>query len=154
MLKNRKKQFIIKLIYISISVLFSGMLFASSETINYEIKPKYSFANKGGRDIFTPRNDMEVNYMERVDISALRLNGISGINGTKAALFGTKSSSEFGYVFMNGALLGENEEIVQGITGEVRNDKEVMLRQGDKEILFKLPDDNASEVNINGNRSE
>ena len=76
-----------------------------------------------------------------VDISTFLLIGITNSQDVKAALFRSKSGSPFGYIFMNGKLQGENERIISDVAGEIKSDEEVVLIQGDREVLFKLSTD-------------
>jgi hypothetical protein len=144
MLKTAFKRYIIdKIIYII--MLFSAFcaapaIAADQQPVDeFEIKPVYEFSYKAGRDPFEPRyknNSIKINDL--IDISALYLMGITVSGGGKAALFSFKNGSNFGYVFMDGKLYGENNTVIEDIKGEINENSEVILIQGDREILFKL----------------
>ncbi len=141
--KELKKDIILKGIIIVIVLLNSIFVLADDKDIEeFAIKPLYVFSNKGKRDPFKPRYKKEViPVIDTIDISTLVLQGITETRQSKAALFKTASGSDVSYIFINGKMYRENEEVISDIKGEIKNDKEVVLKQGDKEILFKLSDD-------------
>jgi hypothetical protein len=117
----------------------------------FEIKPLYIFQNSGGRDPFSPRYKQETfPTVLKVDITTLTLLGITESNNIRTALFKSKIGSNFGYIFTGGKLYGDNEEIITDIAGEFKSNIEVLLRQGDGEVLFKLADNPAGSPNIKG----
>ncbi len=142
--KGIKKSIILKAIVV-ILVLFIINLYILAENQDndeFTIKPVYVFLNKGKRDPFKPKYMKDIiPVVDAVDISSLVLLGITETRQSKAALFKTVSGSDVSYIFMNGRMYKENEEIIIDIQGEIKNEKEVVLRQGDKEILFKLSDE-------------
>lgn len=144
MLKKGYKKYII--ILKILIILFFSRCFSFAKAIEnsedeFLIKPLYIFKNKGNRDPFKPRYKANIiPVVENISISTLVLQGITETQETKAALF--KSSGEnTSYILMDGKFYRENEEVVPGIFGEIISEKEVILRQGDKEIIFKLSDD-------------
>ena len=144
MLKKSKKSYIIKVIILLFIVALSKPVFivAEEEEMDFDIKPIYQFQNKSGRDPFEPRYKKELApAVVEVDISTFLLIGITKSEGANAALFKSKSGNPFGYIFINGKLYGENERIIPDIAGEIKSDSEVVLVQGDREVLFKLSED-------------
>jgi hypothetical protein len=124
--------------------LFSqGTAAAADEADNLEIKPAYIFQNKSGRDPFEQRSKKEIApAFKEVDITTFSLQGITTDNkGMKAALFKSRSGNPFGYIFIGDKLYGENDQVIPDVTGEIKSDKEVLLLQGDREVLFKLEED-------------
>jgi hypothetical protein len=108
-------------------------------TDDFEIKPVYVFENKAGRDPFEPRYKTEATQsMADVDITTFSLQGITDSKGTQAALFTSKSGNPFGYIFIEGKLYGENDKVISDVSGEIKENAEVLLIQGDREVLFKL----------------
>jgi hypothetical protein len=103
------------------------------------VKPIYEFSNKSKRDPFVPRQFRNLLQSNRdVVISTLLLEGITLTNESKTALFMNRSGGNFSYILADGIFYGENNTPIPEITGEIRNENEVMLRQGDREILFKM----------------
>lgn len=143
MLKKELKKFIILIGTLVILYLTNFLILADDKDADeFTIKPLYVFSNKGKRDPFKPRYKKDViPVVDTVDISSLILLGITETKQSKAALFKTASGSDVSYIFINGNMYKENEEIIIDIKGEIRNEKEVLLKQGDKEILFKLSDE-------------
>ncbi len=141
--KEIKKDIILKGIIIVMLLINTAFILADDkETDEFVIKPLYVFSNKGKRDPFKPRYKKEViPVIDTVDISTLVLQGITETKQSKAALFKTMSGSDVSYIFINGKMYKENEEIISDVKGEIKNNKEVVLKQGDKEILFKLSDE-------------
>ncbi len=143
MLKKSKQRYIIiwNIIYFFIYGLFS-IVFAQEQELVFEIKPVYEFNYKAGRDPFEPRTlKQQIPAIVDVDISTFKLLGITESDGIKTALFMSRSGSPFGFIFIDGVLYGENNKQIPGITGEIKNNEEVILKQGDKEVLFKLTKD-------------
>jgi len=131
----------INLIIICIYTAFFGMAAVSTAAAEdeFEIKPLYVFQNKAARDPFTARNEKHsTTAVVNVDISTFSLLGITQSGGLKTALFKSRSGSPFGYIFTEGRLYGENDRVIPGIDGEIRGVDTVVLRQGDKEVLFRL----------------
>jgi hypothetical protein len=130
-----------------VAALFCPVIISAADnaagTDEFEIKPAYIFQNKAGRDPFEPRYKREaVPAMAEIDITAFSLQGITiDAGGGKAALFRSKSGNPFGYIFMDGKLYGENDQVIPDVAGEIRPTNEVLLIQGDKEVLFKLEED-------------
>jgi hypothetical protein len=154
MLKKRHKSYIIKNGIINIMVLTAVFFIAGTTTgaaeseDEFEIKPLYIFEDKAGRDPFEPRHRKEaVPAMMSVDITTFSLQGITESRGMLAALFKSKSGNPFGYIFMDGKLYGENDRVIPDIAGEIKANNEVLLIQGDREVLFKL-DENTDGPNI------
>lgn len=146
MLKREKQRYIIIIIsyiYFFLHCLFAIMyVFAQEEDMFFKIKPIYEFNFKVGRDPFEPRTlKQQIPAIVDVDISTLKLLGIIESNGVKSALFMSRSGSTFGFIFINGVFYGENNKQIYGISGEIKSNEEVLLKQGDKEVLFKLTKD-------------
>ena len=143
MLKKKKQRYIIIwcIIYSFLYSLFA-IVFAQEQELVFEIKPVYEFNFKAGRDLFEPRIlKHQIPAIVDVDISTFKLMGITESNGVKTALFMSRSGSSFGFIFIDGVLYGENNKQISGISGEIKSNEEVILRQGDKEVLFKLTPD-------------
>lgn len=145
MLKKKEQRDIIisNIIYcfLYIFLVFSFVL-AQEQELTFEIKPLYEFNYKAGRDPFTPRTlKQQIPAIIDIDISTFKLLGITESAGIKAALFASRSGTSFGFIFIDGVLYGENNKKIEGISGEFKSNQEVLLRQGDKEVLFKLSPD-------------
>lgn len=140
MLKNISEKYIIKiLIYCVFMGCLWGNLFSSQEPDELTVKPAYIFTNKGGRDPFSPRHMAEpVPAFVKIDITSLALLGVTETNGVQAALFVNKTGQSVGFVFMNGKMYGDNDEEISGITGNIKSHSEVLLVQGDREVLYTL----------------
>jgi hypothetical protein len=144
MLKKSAQRYIIYNIILYIMAFTAVFLLpcaaGSAETADdFEIKPVYIFVDKAGRDPFEPRYKTEVApAMVDVDITTFSLQGITESKGMQAALFKSKSGSPFGYIFIDGKLYGENDRIIPDVSGEIKENQQVLLVQGDKEVLFKI----------------
>lgn len=145
MLKKKKQRYIIiwSIICFFLYGLFAIIcVFAQEEELVFKIKPIYEFNFKAGRDPFEPRIlKQQIPAIVDVDISTLKLLGITESKGVKTALFMSRSGSAFGFIFIDGVLYGENNKQILGISGEIKSNEEVLLKQGDKEVLFKLTKD-------------
>jgi hypothetical protein len=142
MLKKRRQRYII-IWYIIYLFLYGSLILvnvlAQEQELFFEIKPIYEFSFKAGRDPFEPRIlKQQIPAIVDIDISTFKLVGITESQGVKTALFMSRSGSSFGFIFVDGVLYGENNKKIPGITGEIRSKDEVLLRQGDREVLFKL----------------
>ncbi|HRU39071.1 MAG TPA: hypothetical protein P5511_04280 [Candidatus Goldiibacteriota bacterium] len=105
----------------------------------YLIKPLYEFKNKAKRDPFSARHEKDSTIAAvSVDITTFSLIGITQSGQLKTALFKSKNGTPFGYIFAEGRLYGENDRVIEGIEGEIRGVDIVLLRQGDREVIFKL----------------
>ncbi|MCE5301458.1 MAG: hypothetical protein LLG37_11405 [Spirochaetia bacterium] len=126
------------------------LLAAEQQDESLEIKPVYIFQNKGNRDPFVPRFRQEaLSSVAMVDITTFTLLGITtDSQGRRAALFRSKSGSTSGYVFLEGRLYGDNDEEVNYISGEWKGERDILLRQGDREVLFKMPQQADTQTNI------
>jgi hypothetical protein len=146
MLKKRNERYIIEksiinmVLFIAISMV--SPVFGSDFNDEFEIKPAYIFENKAGRDPFEPRTKKEsFPAMVEVDITTFSLQGITESRGMKAALFKNRSGSTFGYIFIDGKLYGENDTVIPYVNGEIKESGEVILIQGDREVIFRLNED-------------
>ncbi len=150
----KKEGRFLKAVFLAAAVFLSAAVmpsfsFAEENNSLFEIKPLYVFQNKGSRDPFIPRYKTGVFPSAlTVDISTFSLLGITESRGEKAALFKSKSGVQLGYVFMNGKLMAENDVNVSDVAGEFRGSMEILLRQGDKEVLFKLAKQPTTSPNI------
>ncbi len=140
MLKKTPGKYIIKiLIGCILPVWLCGNLFSNQETDELTVRPAYIFTNKGGRDPFSPRYMAQpIPAFVKIDITSLALLGVTETNGMQAALFVNKTGQSVGFVFMNGKMYGDNDEEITGISGEIRNHSEVLLLQGDREVLYTI----------------
>lgn len=144
MLKNRNERYIIKksiinIILFIIIIIMPSALPGVDYIDEFEIKPLYVFENKAGRDPFEPRYKKEAApAVVEVDITTFSLQGITESKGIQAALFKSKSGNPFGYIFMDGRLYGENDKVIPDVAGEIKEGGEVILIQGDREVLFRL----------------
>jgi len=110
---------------------------AADETEALLLQPRYEA--RGRRDPFVqPKAGRLHQVMERVDISTLRLTGVIRNPKQALALFVSQSGSKFGYLLKGGRLYRENQQVIPDITGKVINPRKVVLKQGDKQIVFKL----------------
>lgn len=102
-------------------------------------KPLAQYQLKGRRDPFLqPQAGLAHNVMNRVDIGMLRLTGVIQHPQRALALFAVASGPKFGYLLKGGKLYRENNQPVAGITGEILSRTEVVLKQGDDRMVFKL----------------
>lgn len=140
MLKKHGQKYIIKaIIALIFTAGFCSSGFSNQDADDLTVKPAYSFTNKGGRDPFSPRYmGQPVPVFAKVDITSLALLGVTETEGVKAALFVNKTGQSVGFVFTEGRMYGDNNEEVTGITGEIKSSSEVLLVQGDKEVLYTL----------------
>ncbi len=98
-----------------------------------------SYAAKDRRDPFVqPRSGRLQNVMENVNIENLRLTGVIRNSQRTLALFASRTGPQFGYLLKDEKLYRENQQPVPGITGKVYNPKKVILKQGDRQIIFTL----------------
>lgn len=112
---------------------------AAEATEDFEIRPIYQFEYKSARDPFEPRHKREAApAVAEIDISTFSLMGVTESGGIQAALFRNRNGNPFGYIFMDGKLYGENDRVITGVAGEIRDSGEVLLIQGDREVLFRL----------------
>jgi hypothetical protein len=152
MLKSRFKSSIINMTTaVCMALIFMPACIAADDENNsdFEIKPLYVFQNKAGRDPFVPRYQTGVlPSVLKVDISTFTLLGITQSGAEKAALFKSRSGLQLGYVFMEGKLTADNDVVVSDVAGSFKSDTEILLRQGDKEVLFTMPKlpDNSNEI--------
>ena len=75
---------------------------------------------------------------EQVDIENLKLTGIIRNPRRAMALFSSRIGPKFGYLLKGDRLYRENFQPVPGIIGEISNPQKVVLKQGDREIIFRL----------------
>jgi hypothetical protein len=151
MLKQKNKRYIMTVISALLLSVFSGTAFIAADDNgdDFVVKPIYIFQNKASRDPFVPRFEKDSSYsISAVDITTLSIQGVSESNGVKTALFRTKSGISFGYIFTDGKLYGDNDMEIADVTGEFKSDFEVLLRQGDREVLFRLPSENSGGPDI------
>jgi hypothetical protein len=156
MLKQENKRYIMVMISALLLSVFLGfaVIKAEGNADDFTVKPIYIFQNKAGRDPFTPRFEKENSFsISAVDITTLSIQGVSESNGIKTALFRTKSGIAFGYIFTEGKLYGDNDMEITDVNGEFKSDFEVMLRQGDREVLFRLPSEASDGPNIRPEQS-
>jgi hypothetical protein len=124
------------------AAVLGAFAFAYADSIDSDeliVKPIYEFSNKNKRDPFVPRQFRNLLQSNKdIVISTLLLEGITLTKDSKTALFVNRSGGNFNYILADGIFYGENNTRIPEITGEIRNGNEVMLRQGDREILFKM----------------
>ena len=82
-----------------------------------------------------------VRTQSNVQISSLMLEGITITGKNKSALRGLPAVFFSNYIFEDGRLFGDNSKVIEGVSGKILNDNELLLKQGDKEIIFKLEKD-------------
>ncbi|HPD18099.1 MAG TPA: hypothetical protein PLF61_00365 [Candidatus Goldiibacteriota bacterium] len=147
MLKKKKQRYIIICVFLCFFLfVLSGINYVLAQNqeqdVFFDIKPIYEFGFKAGRDPFEARiQKQQIPAIIDVDISTFKLIGITESQGIKTALFMCRSGTPFGFIFVDGTLYGENNKQIHGISGEIKSNDEVLLRQGDKEVLFKLTQD-------------
>lgn len=78
------------------------------------------------------------NVMTRLDIDVLRLTGVIVHPHRALALFSTQTGPKFGYLLKDGKLYGENHQLIVGVTGRVVSREQVVLKQGNKRIVFRM----------------
>ena len=140
-LKNIKSCFVVLL-------MFFLAASAHAQGNQYSAAPIFEFKNETGRDPFSAKQ--LITYMGQQDnlqISTLMLEGITNTGNRKTALFSTTGGFKSGYIFEDGVLYGDNDKVIEGIEGKILNKDEIILKQGDKEVLFKL-DKEVSGYNI------
>lgn len=151
MLKREIKRYIMAFIgaFLLGLMLIPAVIIAVDSGDDFTVKPSYIFQNKAGRDPFVPRFIKETSFsILAVDITTLSIMGVSESLGVKTALFRTKSGMSFGYIFTDGRLYGDNDLQIADVTGEFKSDFEILLRQGDREVLFRLPSETTNGPNI------
>ena len=94
------------------------------------------FLHQQGLELF-----LTVNFLkEAVEVTSKKVRiTITGKN--KSALLRTTGGFLFSYIFEDGRLFGDNSKVIEGVSGKILNDNELLLKQGDKEIIFKLEKD-------------
>ncbi len=140
MLKNSGKSYIIILITV---VLLAGLTvkIPAEVTGEFEIRPRYEFKYKAERDPFYPPYKKDpYKKPPEVDVTTFTLVGITESGGIKTALFVSKGGRKLGYIFTNGRLYAENNMKITGVEGEIKGSQEVVLIQGDNEVVFELAD--------------
>jgi hypothetical protein len=150
MLKWKNKRFIIRVVsaVLGLLIIIPAFLKAEESADFSAVKPLYIFQNKGGRDPFYPRYMKQTSgSIESVDITTLSLQGVTESNGIKSALLKSRNGLTFGYIFTDGRLYGDNDVEIADVTGEFKGENELLLRQGDREITFSMPE-NADGPNI------
>ena len=140
MLKTAPGKYIMILMVLFAAVTcFCGTAYSEQESDELIVRPGYIFSNKGGRDPFYPRHiGQPLSAYTGVDISSLSLAGVTVTNGVQAALFVNKTGQSAGFVFVNGKMYGDNDQEIIGINGEIKSSSEVLLIQGDKEVMYTL----------------
>ncbi len=115
---------------------------AQAETSDFSAKPVFEYRVDSGRDPFSPTQLVKfVRGQSNIQISSLMLEGITITGNSKSALLRTTGGFLFSYIFEDGKLYGDNSKVIEGITGKILNEHEVILKQGDREIIFKLEKD-------------
>jgi hypothetical protein len=100
---------------------------------------RIDYQERGRRDpFFQPETGRLRQALEQVDIENLKLTGIIRDANRSAAIFVARTGPHFGYILKHDRLFGENHQAVPGISGTVRNPKEVLLRQDDRELVYQL----------------
>jgi len=123
-------------VIILFAVLLPFYAFAEDEL---SVKPIYEFKSAGARNPFLPRQFSQMAQGEEyVHISALKLKGITISGESKSAIFVSAGGADFNYLLIDGIFYGENSKELNQITGEVKSSYEAVLRQGDKEIVYRL----------------
>ncbi len=135
----------LKLLTAGFAVFFAVIFLpvnSGAEVSDFSAKPVFEYKVESGRDPFSPKQLVTyVRTQSNVQISSLMLEGIT-INGkNKSALLRTTGGFLFSYIFEDGRLFGDNSKVIEGVSGKILNDNELLLKQGDKEIIFKLEKD-------------
>ena len=126
--------------------VFFAVIFLSvnsgAEVSDFSAKPVFEYKVESGRDPFSPKQLVTyVRTQSNVQISSLMLEGITITGKNKSALLRTTGGFLFSYIFEDGRLFGDNSKVIEGVSGKILNDNELLLKQGDKEIIFKLEKD-------------
>ncbi|PKL92312.1 MAG: hypothetical protein CVV21_03090 [Candidatus Goldiibacteriota bacterium HGW-Goldbacteria-1] len=136
---------IIKRVFFILAAFIITAVFAMpviAEIGDFSAKPIFEYKVESGRDPFSPRQLIKyVRGQSNVQISSLMLEGITITGNRKSALLRTTGGFMFSYIFEEGKLYADNSKVIEGITGKILNQYEVLLQQGDREILFKLEKD-------------
>ena len=141
MFKRKGKKFIAVIVALLFSGVFTEVITAQITTTagDFLIQPLYSFKNKTGKDPFEAVFKKEnMPAAINLDIASFVLVGIAGDGEDVTALFKNEGGGDFGYKFREGKLYGENNLVIENITGEMNKNNEVVLVQGDKEITFTM----------------
>jgi len=115
---------------------------SSADVSDFTAKPAFEYKVESGRDPFSPKQLITyVRGQSNVQISSLMLEGITITGTNKSALLRTTGGFLFSYIFKDGKLYGDNSKVIEGVSGRILNNNELLLKQGDKEIIFKLEKD-------------
>jgi hypothetical protein len=127
---------------LSIVIGLGGLIYnleAGEKKLVLQTGPQPVYQPKGRRDPFLqPWAGKLHKVTEQVDIENLKLTGIIRNPQRALALFSSRTGPKFGYLLKGDRLYRENFQPVPEITGEVSNPQKVILRQGDREIIFRL----------------
>ena len=140
--RNSKRQFLSCMLLLTSMVVIGGQtrVFAADD-INGSVllRPKVIYQAQNRRDPFVKPSAGQFHHViEQVDIESLKLTGIIRNPNQATALFTTQTGPKFGFLLKAGKLYRENHQSINGITGEIINPKEVILRQDGRTITFKL----------------
>jgi hypothetical protein len=100
--------------------------------LNFSIQPPY-IPTYHGRDPFKPLDNIVRSV--QLSIAELDYHGVIQIGGSPLALFTWRGNPSVRYVLKLTKLFGANEQVVDGVVGEI-NDDAVILVQGDQKIAF------------------
>jgi len=115
---------------LGIIILVNSLAVASEDNFTYKAKNR--------RDPFIQPSSRAIAKSGKINIVNLKLVGMLRNPQKVMALFTAKTGPKFGYLFQDNRLFKENHQPIVGISGEINNPKEVVLRQGEKEVVFKL----------------
>jgi Tfp pilus assembly protein PilP len=102
-------------------------------------QPPAVYQSQTRRDPFVqPAAGRLNNILPRLDIDSLKLTGVISHPHRSLALFTAQTGPRFGYLLKEGKLYGENHRLVSGVTGQVLNSEQVILKQGNRRIVFKM----------------
>lgn len=96
---------------------------------------------QGRRDPFVqPPAGRLRNISTKVEIENLKLTGVIRNSQKAVALFTSRTGPRFGYLLKGGRLFGENHQAIPEIVGEIHGPNEVVLRQRNREMEYRLRD--------------
>jgi Tfp pilus assembly protein PilP len=126
------------LLVVAAGIPVSGLA-ATADLQTYVQQKDITYEARGRRDPFVQPSAGRLNQViENINIENLRLTGVIRNPKQAMALFASQTGTKFGYVLKGTKLYRENHQAIPGITGKVLNPKEVLLKQGEKQIVFKL----------------
>ena len=127
---------------LSMVIGLGGLIYsleAEEKKLTLQTGPQPVYKTKGRNDPFLPPRFGKLHKVaEQVDIENLKLTGIIRNPQRALALFSSRTGPKFGYLLKGERLYRENFQPIPEITGEISHPRKVVLKQGDREIVFRL----------------